>query len=223
MSGARPTTPRPYLRADERREQLLVAAADLVGRDGWSALGIVPLASAAGVSRQLVYEHFTDTADLLRSVMVHLFEHAHAATAEIVATAAADDAASAVRRAYEVYLALPRAQRRALRALAGDSSPDSPELDRTRHLMRHEILGLWVPYVRRLTGLAEPQARALAWMFTTAAWSITDLVEDGTLSQSAATALLTGVVASAVISKEPKRARRSNPRAAVARSRKQSL
>jgi len=208
MTSPRRATPRPYLRADERREQLLAAAADLVGKRGWHALGIVPLAAAAGVSRQLIYEHFADTSDLLASVMRYLFERAHAATARIL-SAASDDAGSVIRRAYEVYLALPRAQRRALRALAGDSDPDSPELDRARHLMRHEILGLWVPYVRRRTGLTEPKARALAWMLTTASWGITDLVEDGTLSPEEATELLAQVVASAVASTEKTRGRRS--------------
>lgn len=221
MTSPGRTTPRPYLRADERREQLLDAAADLVGKRGWSALGIVPLAAAAGVSRQLVYEHFADTSDLLARVMRHLFERAHAATARIVSAAAPDDAGSVVRRAYEVYLALPRAQRRALRALAADSDPGFPELDRARHLMRHEILGLWVPYVRQRTGLSEPKARALAWMFTTAAWGITDLVEDGTLSQDAATALLTDVVTTAVVSTDGTRARGSvKTGAAAPRARK---
>ncbi len=219
MTSQKPTVPRPYLRADERREQLLAAAADLVGKRGWAALGIVPLAAAAGVSRQLVYEHFADTSDLLVSVMRHLFERAHAATAKIVATAESDDAASVIRRAYDVYLALPQAQRRALRALAGDSDPESPELNRVRLLMRHESLGLWVPYVRRRTGLGEPKARALVWMFTMAAWGITDLVEDGTLSPDDATALLTDVVARAVVSTEKTRKRPSIRSAAAARSR----
>ena len=216
---ARRTTPRTYLRADARREQLLAAAAELVGKRGWNALGMIPLAQAAGVSRQLVYEHFADTSDLWVSVMRHLFERARAATAEIVA-AAADDAGGVIRRAYEVYLGLPRAQRRALRALAGDSEPDSPEARRTQTLMRHEILGLWVPYVRRRTGFAEPKARALAWMLTTASWGITDLVDDGTLSPQEATELLAQVVAGAVASTEKTRGRRSTRNGAAPRRRR---
>jgi AcrR family transcriptional regulator len=209
MTGPKATTTRPYLRADERREQLLAAAEELVGKRGWGALGIVPLATAAGVSRQLVYEHFADTTDLLASVMRHLFERARSATAHILSAAPDDDDGSVIRSAYDVYLTLPRAQRRALRALAGDSQPDSPEVERARQVMRHEILGMWVPYVRRRTGFAEQKARALAWMFTTAAWAITDLVEDGTLSADTAKALLADVVAGAVVSTQRKRGRGS--------------
>lgn len=222
MTGARPTTPRPYLRADERREQLLAAGAELVGQQGWSALGIVPLATAAGVSRQLIYEHFADASDLLCSVMHHLFERAYAATAKIVSSATEDDASDVVRSAYDVYLALPRGQRRALRALAGDNDPASEELDRARKHMRHQILSLWVPYVRRRTGLAEPKARALAWMFTTAAWAISDLVEDGILSQGEATALLTEVIAGAIVPTKRGAARRALRGKTVARGRPRS-
>jgi len=189
--------PRAYLRADERRERFLAVAADLVGKRGWGALGMLPLATAAGVSRQLVYEHFANTSDLLIAVTHHLFEGARAATSRIMA-ATADDMGSVIRRAYEIYIDLPRAQRRALRSLAGDSEPDSPEVGRVRHLMREEILGLWVPFVRRQTNLAEPAARALAWMFLTGAWGLTDLVEDGALSTAEAEDLLITAFAGAI-------------------------
>jgi len=178
---------------------------------------MVPLAAAAGVSRQLVYEHFTDTSDLLVSVMRHSFERAHLSTAQIVATAT-DDADSVIRRAYDVFLGLPRAQRRALRALAGDSDPNAPQLDRARRVMRDETLCLWVPYVRARTGLSEPKARALAWMFTTAAWAMTDLIEDGTLSPDAARELLAEVVSAAVVTTKKKRARRAVASPAAVRS-----
>ncbi len=214
MATARKATPRAYLRANERREQLLAAAADLVGKRGWSALGIVPLAAAAGVSRQLVYEHFADTSDLLASVMRYLFESARATTAQILADQS-DDVGSVIRRAYEVYLALPQAQRRALRALAGDSDPESTELGRARHVMRHEILGLWAPYVSRHTGLSEAKSRALAWMLTASSWAITDLVEDGTVSPTEATEMLSRVVTGAVAATGP----RATGRAGGSRSR----
>lgn len=222
MTKARTATSRPYLRAAQRREQLLAAAADLVGKRGWSALGIVPLAAAAGVSRQLVYEHFADTSDLLASMLRYLFEGARAATAEILSEESGD-LGGVIRRAYEVYLALPRAQRRALRALAGDSDPNSAEFDRARHLMRHEILGLWAPYVRRHTGLNEAKSRALAWMLTAASWAITDLVEDGTLSSAGATAMLSQVVTGAVAAMGEANGQRGVSRSAAPRSRKRRV
>ncbi len=217
MGSAARKVPRTYLRANQRYEQLLTAAADLVGQRGWAALGMMPLAEAAGVSRQLVYEHFADTSDLLIAVTRHLFEAARAATSRIVATPA-DDIGSILRRAYEVYLDLPRAQRRALRSLAGDDEPHSPEVRHVRQLMRHEILGLWAPFVRQRTQLPEPRARALAWMLLTGTWGLTDLVEDGALTLAEAKELLVAVVEGAMTSMEQGRVRRSTRSTPINRS-----
>jgi len=54
MATATTRTRRTYLRAEERREQLLGAAAELVEKRGWEALGMVPMAEAA--------EFFVETA-----------------------------------------------------------------------------------------------------------------------------------------------------------------
>jgi hypothetical protein len=49
---------RPYLGKDDRRKSLLNAAAELVEEAGWGVLNMSALADRAGVSRQLVYQHF---------------------------------------------------------------------------------------------------------------------------------------------------------------------
>ena len=51
---------RPYLRAAERRSQLLDAAGRLFDRFGFGGITMVGIATEAGVSRQLVYGHFPD-------------------------------------------------------------------------------------------------------------------------------------------------------------------
>ena len=67
-------TPRPYLTSPERRRQLLDVAGRLVREGGWSSLSMQGLAIAAGVSRQLVYEHFASADDLYLATLGHLFE-----------------------------------------------------------------------------------------------------------------------------------------------------
>src|SRR5580692_9167326 len=67
------TEPRPYLRAGERRTQLLAAAAVVVGRHGLASLTMAGVASEAGVSRQWVYEHFADLDDLYRALILDRF------------------------------------------------------------------------------------------------------------------------------------------------------
>ncbi len=54
-----PTTPkRPYLRAAARRRQLLDAAGRLFDRSGFGGITMAGAAVEAGVSRQLVYDHW---------------------------------------------------------------------------------------------------------------------------------------------------------------------
>ena len=202
--AARAAAKRPYLRAGARRDALLVAAADLVTQRGWAALSMASLSTSAGVSRQLVYRHFPDAPALLAAVMHSLFDRSRVATARAL-RAADDDVGRAIRDAFQVFLDLPRAQRQALRALSGDWGPQLPELQRARRLVRDEILRLWVPYARRRSGLDEARARALTWMLISAAWGLTELIEEGSLSASAASALLAGVAERALGAAAPPR------------------
>lgn len=152
---------------------------------------MVGLADAAGVSRQLVYEHFAGTSDLMVAVTRHLFERTRTETVEVLAAAVEVPAepGEVARRAYRVYLDLPRAQRRALRSLV-EADPNLADLRRARRLIRSEILSLWTPYVRKRTGLAENEAWALAWMMLSAAWGLADLVEENALSAEASERML---------------------------------
>jgi len=188
---------RRYLSSADRRDDLLGVAAGLVERGGWSALTMQGLAAAAGVSRQLVYQHFADLPDLVVSVVRRLFERTRADTERLVRRAAATDAArdrATIAAAYQLFLDMPRAQRRALRALSGDAGPELPELGRTRRRVRAEIMALWVPWLRLRSGVDRETAGALAWMTIASAWALTDLVDDGAIGARVAQELLAGVV-----------------------------
>jgi AcrR family transcriptional regulator len=198
MSTAAANKKRPYMPATDRRAALLDIAAEIVGRNGWSALTMKGLAMAAGVSRQLVYEHFEDGPQLFLAAMRHLFERSYRATAEVLQNPKGDLPAT-IRAAYQIFLEMPAAQRRALRALSGDIGTNRPETRKARTLMRHEILALWVPYAKRQTGLAESRLRPIVWMLTTAAWGLADLVDDGLVSTAQAKDVLAYVVARVMV------------------------
>ena len=187
MPGAPKHTPRPYLPAPQRRDQLLHAAGRLVRHGGWTALSMQGLAAAAGVSRQLVYEHFATADDLYLATLVHLFERAHASNEAIVQAGASVE--ETVRRSFTVFLDLPAEERRALRALAADVDPGRPSMARARARLRSRIAGVWAPYVRQQTGVLEAEAVALAWMFHTAGWGLSDTITDGTLDRERAVEL----------------------------------
>jgi AcrR family transcriptional regulator len=63
--GARPAR----LTREERRAQLLDTTRTIVAADGFHAVTIDRVARAAGVSRPIVYEHFTDLEGLLRALL----------------------------------------------------------------------------------------------------------------------------------------------------------
>lgn len=203
MAPRRKKTPRTYLRADERRHQLLATAAELVGKSGWEALGMAPLAEAAGVSRQLVYEHFESLPALRLEVTRHLFEEMFEAASEALEHFP-DDLARAARTAVRLQLELPRGARLALREIGpGPASPSTP-LRRLRARARQQVTDTWAAAIRRHSKLDPRQARALAWMMTVASWSLFDLVADGTFTPDEAADFYGKTVIGAMKALEPK-------------------
>jgi AcrR family transcriptional regulator len=172
---------RPYLAAPARRDHLLDVAGRVVRQGGWTALSMQGLAVAAGVSRQLVYEHFASVDDLYIAVLTHLFERAYDATIAIVQNGKTPE--STVRAAYDLFLDLPAEERHALRTLAGGIDPGQRRMARAKVRLRSRIAGIWIPYVRLQTGLPEAEASALAWMLITASWGLSDTIADGTLTR----------------------------------------
>jgi AcrR family transcriptional regulator len=202
---------RTYMASRQRRRALLDVAAQMVGRGGWNGLTMKGLAEEAGVSRQLVYDHFEDGTGLLLASLDHLFQESYQATAEVL-QGSAGDVPSTIREAYRIFLEMPAAQRRTLRAITGDFAPDRPE-----------IFALWVPFGRRHSGLGEPELRPLVWMLVSATWGLADLVDDGTVSKKRATEMLVYFVEQVLVGGRPPRSpggRRSAATSLRSRTRK---
>jgi AcrR family transcriptional regulator len=199
---------RPYLSADRRRDDLLAVAAGMVVAGGWSALTMKGLAAEARVSRQLVYQHFADLPALLVAVTQRLFDGVQDAMRAVLAQGEEREAAEVAGHTYALYLELPRAQRRVMRAITAEPEIDSAELRRVRRHVRDQIIDLWSQDVRRRTGLPAPKARALVWSLTSAAWGLADLVDDGEISRPQARDLLARV---AGLVMEPSVARKPRP------------
>ena len=145
------------------------------------------LAAAAGVSRQLVYEHFATADHLYLATLTHLFERAY--TAQLAMAASADDVDATIRKSFTFFLDLPVEERHALRALAVESEPGRPSMARARAQLRSRVAAVWAPFVRRQTGVGDAEATALAWMLNTAAWALSDTISDGTLGRARAVEL----------------------------------
>jgi AcrR family transcriptional regulator len=191
------------MRAGERREHLLATAAELVGKRGWEALGMVPLAEAAGVSRQLIYEHFENVDALSVQVTHYLFDEVARATSEALERHP-DDLRAAIESAARSQFELPRSARLALRELASGPGGRSRALQRLRTRIRRHIGDLWAPRIRRHAGVGEPEARAVAWTMSAAAWGLVDLIDDGVLSPAEAVDLYVKTSLGAIEALEPK-------------------
>lgn len=66
---AAPRTRGPRLAAAERRAQILDVTLALVAREGFQAVSMDAVARAAGITRPVVYGHFTDLTGLLNALM----------------------------------------------------------------------------------------------------------------------------------------------------------
>jgi AcrR family transcriptional regulator len=200
---------RTYMASRQRRRALLDVAAQMVGRGGWNTLTMKGLAEEAGVSRQLVYDHFEDGTGLLLATLEHLFQESYQATAEVL-QGSAGDVPSTICEAYRIFLEMPAAQRRTLRAITGDFAPDRPETRKAIALMRKQIFALWLPYARRQTGLSERELRPLVWMLVSASWGLADLVDDGTVGKEQATEMLRHFVGQVMTrGRAPRRSRKA--------------
>jgi AcrR family transcriptional regulator len=177
---------RAYLRTDDRRRQLLDAAARLFAREGYAGLTMVALAVEAGVSRRLVYDHFPDLASLYSAFFD---DRAARYLADIAGAieAADDDTTSAFPAAFAHLLAMPADDQRALRVLVAD--PGLPDLDPVRERFRGHVEQQWLG---RLPG--GDHARAVLWTLVTGLFGLAELVSRDEVSHDAALEIATNLV-----------------------------
>jgi AcrR family transcriptional regulator len=199
----RASEPRPYLRAGARRTQLLDAAAAVIGRGGLGSLTIAGVAAEAGVSRQWVYEHFSDLDDLYRALIEDRFA---ALDANIDAARARSTGIELATFAARQVFALVPADRKILRTLVDGSGSNRPELAGIESELRERILDRWTGFLRR-AGRDDPEARAIVWAIVNAVFGLADQIDREALGVERAVALLVALVAplGATVSRPPGR------------------
>ncbi len=183
MTSTASTEKRPYLGKEDRKKDLLLHAAALVEESGWGVLTMSALAERANVSRQLVYQHFSNLEDLLGSTAWAVFVDTMQGTAQAI-SANSEDIKQAIRAAELVSLDMPVGKGDALWQLIAGSGLDSPELETIRLGIRDVILKLWVPSISKVKGLDEASAKSLVWMVIMSFWGIRQLIRDGVVSRS---------------------------------------
>jgi AcrR family transcriptional regulator len=170
---------RPYLRSDARRRQLLQVAARIAGQEGLEALTIVGLANAAGVSRQLVYDHFSDVSSLVAAMLMDHFAAVDEAIARSIMPESAPDPIDTPLEAARRFLELSREDRHILRSLIAHTDAPEHELSGLAVQMRERSIDRWSEILGARSNVG---ARARTWALVHALQGLSDLVSTGVLT-----------------------------------------
>lgn len=182
MSNPTSSEKRPYMGKEDRRKSLLQAAANLVENKGWGVLTMSALAESAGVSRQLVYQHFPNLENLLGATAWTIFLATAEGTEQAI-KAHPNDVRMAIRTASLVSLDMPKGQGDALWQLISGTTFNLPELEAIRVGIRELILKLWAAPIQNLKGMDDASSRTFAWMLIMAFWGMRQMVRDGLISR----------------------------------------
>jgi AcrR family transcriptional regulator len=127
MSSSYESSPR-RLPADQRREQLLEVALGLFALRGFAATTMDDIATAAGVTKPLLYQHFESK----RALYLELVDAVgrDMLIAIETATSAAEGPRQQVEAGFAAYFDLVVRYEDAFRLLFGSDMPDDPELSR---------------------------------------------------------------------------------------------
>ena len=145
------------MRGDDRRHQLLDAAADLVVEHGAAAMSMERLAAVAGVSKALPYKHF----DNGEAVLAALYRRETAALGRAVwrALSEADPGVDLVRLAIRVYFDEVARRGPVLAALSRPGSTIASVADPSQAGVVFEV-----EVFNRFHGLDRDRAKAVAGM-----------------------------------------------------------
>jgi AcrR family transcriptional regulator len=94
----------PRLSPEQRREQLLDVVLDIIDTDGVGAVTMDAVARRAGVTRPVVYNHFTDANDMLRACLGREEQRALAQIHGAMPTLGDDDPREAFHRLFDTWL-----------------------------------------------------------------------------------------------------------------------
>ena len=170
---------------EERRRQLLDVAESLLEGGGSDALRMDTLASAAGVTRPVVYSHF-DNRDAL--IIALLERHEARLRADDTPTDMTDDFSTIIRNATSAYLRTSVTHGPAMRALVTGANL-SPLVERTRRRIWDSGINKWAAVYGRFFGFDTNDSRALTSSHLAGLSAMAGLCAGGLLSVPRATEL----------------------------------
>jgi AcrR family transcriptional regulator len=158
MAGAVPAAPR-RLTAERRRRQLVEVALELFAHRGYRATTMDDIAEAAGVTKPLLYQHFSSKRalylELVDAIAHDLLRAIERAVAE------ADGPRQQVELGFAAYFRLVVSHESAFRLLYGRDHADDDELGRALRTVEDAIAEAIDPLIA--AGLDDDHRRVLAY------------------------------------------------------------
>jgi AcrR family transcriptional regulator len=154
-------------------------AARIAGQQGLEQLTIVGLAREAGVSRQLVYDHFSDLSGLVAAMLMHHFASVDEAVAQSIALDSNPDPLATPLEAARRFLGLSREDRHILRSLIAHTDAPRHELSALAIEMRERSIDRWSALLGARDDLG---TRARIWALVHSLHGLGDLVSTEVLT-----------------------------------------
>ena len=169
----------PRTAPETRRRQLLDTAEGILEAEGSDALKMDMLAKAAGVTRPVVYEHFSNRDDLIVALIERHAERLR--EGEKFRLAEASSVEDVLRSATRAYLSNAVAHGPAMRALVSGERM-SPAIEQARRRLWDRGASHWSEIYRTEFQLRRMDARALAVSHLAGLSALAGLCIDGILS-----------------------------------------
>ncbi len=156
-AGTEPVARR--LPADQRREQLLEVALRLFAGRGFAATTMDDIATAAGVTKPLLYQHFASKRALYLELVDSVAHDMLVAIGD--ATSQASGPRQQVEAGFAAYFDLVVTHENAFRLLFGSDVPDDPELSRALRRVEDTVAEAVGPLID--AGLDSEHRRLIAY------------------------------------------------------------
>jgi len=184
---------RTRLSPEDREQQLLRVASDIIETDGVDSVRIPYVAAAAGVTRPVVYKFFPNRHELIKAVLEDFREDFARRTPDILNTEEDADVGSIARAFIDAACDTIEARGPGGWQILRSAGHD-PEISAISKDFRGQLVQPWLIPLRELTGVDDAEALALADMFLTGAGEILQRWIDGEFSRQQVATLLGRII-----------------------------
>ena len=189
-SNAAGTRGHGRLWAGERRAQLLEVASQILAEDGVDGVRIPDVAARAGVSRPIVYKHFSNRQDILIGILEDFGESLRLRFEQTLGPNPEQmDIKPALRSVIEATCDVLEAKGIGAWNLLSSTGPD-PEIEKTAARVRESILEPWIPKIGEVTRTSGNEVRSLSQMTAACAHTILGMWVNGDINRDEAVSTL---------------------------------